>query len=284
MHFTKKRKALAVLGLFFVALSINSILIEPSIIENDTIEITGTGLDMTIAFLSDFQRNDADPTFVQRAVDLVNARNPDLVLLGGDYVERSTDEFPSIEPLKGLKSKYGVYGVMGNHDYLAFGFANEVGGDSILAQQVLEFLETPNNTDNNQNDKEPIKILRNEKVIINDNLTVIGLDDLWAHLRDEQKAISDNENMGYRILLSHNQEELDIKKETADLFLFGHTHCGQIRLPGVGSIPKVMGFSGDYDKGHYILEDDVHVYTTCGLAPAPRLLNPPEISIIKLTP
>ena len=272
------------LGLIFVILSVNSILVEPSIIENDTVEITGTGLDMTIAFLSDFQRNDADPAFVQRAVDLVNARNPDLVLLGGDYVERSTDEFPSIEPLKSLKSKHGVYGVMGNHDYLAFGFANEVGGDSILAQQILEFLETPNNTDNNQNDKKPIKILRNEKVIINENLTIIGLDDLWAHLRDEQKAISDNENMGYRILLSHNQEELDIKKETADLFLFGHTHCGQMRLPGVGSIPKVMGFSGDYDKGHYILEDDVHVYTTCGLAPAPRLLNPPEISIIKLTP
>jgi predicted MPP superfamily phosphohydrolase len=284
LYFTTKRKVLAILGLIFVILSVNSILVEPSIIENDTIEITGTGLDMTIAFLSDFQRNDADPAFVQRAVDLVNARNPDLVLLGGDYVERSTDEFPSIEPLKGLKSKHGVYGVMGNHDYLAFGFAKEVGGDSILAQQILKFLETPNNTDNNQNDKEPIKILRNEKVIINESLTLIGLDDLWAHLRDEQKAFSDKENMGYRILLSHNQEELDIKKETADLFLFGHTHCGQIRLPGVGSIPKVMGFSGDYDKGHYILEDDTHVYTTCGLAPAPRLLNPPEISIIKLTP
>ena len=123
----------------------------------------------------------------------------------------------------------------------------------------------------------------NEKVIINNSLTITGLDDLWAHLRDEPKAYSDK-STGYRILLSHNQEELEIKKDTADLYLFGHTHCGQMRLPVLGSIPKIAGFSGEYDKGHYVLEDGAHVYTTCGLAPAPRLLNPPEISIIKLTP
>lgn len=125
MHFIKTRKALAILGLCFVVLSINSILVEPSIIEIDTVDITGTGVDVTIAFLSDFQRNDADPAFIQRAVDIVNAQNPDIVLRGEDYVESSADEFPSIEPLKGLKSKYGVYGVMGNHDYLAFGFARK---------------------------------------------------------------------------------------------------------------------------------------------------------------
>jgi len=86
-----------------VILSVNVILVEPSIIENDTIEISGTGVNMTIAFLSDFQRRDADPAFVQRAVDIVNARNPDLVLLGGDYVENDVDELPSIEPLRNLK-------------------------------------------------------------------------------------------------------------------------------------------------------------------------------------
>ena len=173
---------------------------------------------------------------------------------------------------------------MGNHDYMAFGFARDVGGDAILAQRIIQFFETPDSITNNQNDKNSIEILRNEKVIIDNKVTLIGLDDLWAHLRDESKAYSDKESTGYRILLSHNQEELEIKKEVADLYLFGHTHCGQMRLPGLGSIPKALGFSGEYDKGHYILDDGVHVYTTCGLAPAPRLLNPPEISIIKLSP
>ena len=281
MHFTKKRATLAILGLFLAVLTVHSVLVEPAIIENDTVEISGTGMDMTVAFLSDFQRRDADPAFVQKAVDIVNAQTPDLILLGGDYVERSAEELASIEPLRNLKSKHGIYGVMGNHDYLAFGFARDVGGDAVLAEQVIRFLETPDLSDD---DKKPIKILRNEKVIIDDKVTIIGLDDLWAHLRDESKAYSDKESTGYRILLSHNQEELDIKKETADLYLFGHTHCGQIRLPGLGSIPKFLGFSGEYDRGHYILDDGTHVYTTCGLAPAPRLLNPPEISIIKLVP
>ena len=281
MNFTKKRKVLAMFGLFVAVLSVNVTLVEPAIIETDTVEITGTGVNMTIAFLSDFQRRDADPAFVQRAVDMVNSKNPDLVLLGGDYVEKSIDELPSIEPLKDLKSKYGVYGVMGNHDYLAFGFARNVGGDAVLAQQIIKFFETSNHTNDRQNDG--IKILRNEKVVIDDKVTLIGLDDLWANLRDESKAYGDK-STGYKILLSHNQEELDIKKETADLYLFGHTHCGQMRLPVLGSIPKIFGFSGEYDKGYYVLDDGTHVYTTCGLAPAPRLLNPPEISIITLVP
>ncbi|MDH3360925.1 MAG: metallophosphoesterase [Nitrosopumilus sp.] len=281
MNSTKKRKVLAMFGLFVAVLSVNMILVEPAIIETDTVEIEGTGINMTIAFLSDFQRRDADPTFVQRAVDMVNSKNPDLILLGGDYVENSIDELPSIEPLKDLKSKYGVYGVMGNHDYLAFGFARNVGGDAVLAQQILQFFETPNPINDSQNDR--IKILRNEKVVISDKVTLIGLDDLWANLRDESKAYADK-STGYKILLSHNQEELDIKKETADLYLFGHTHCGQMRLPVLGSIPKIFGFSGEYDKGYYVLDDGAHVYTTCGLAPAPRLLNPPEISIINLVP
>jgi len=281
LNFTKKRKVLAMFGLFVAVLSVNVTLVEPAIIETDTVEITGTGVNMTIAFLSDFQRRDADPAFVQRAVDMVNSKNPDLVLLGGDYVEKSIDELPSIEPLKDLKSKYGVYGVMGNHDYLAFGFARNVGGDAVLAQQIIKFFETSNHTNDRQNDG--IKILRNEKVVIDDKVTLIGLDDLWANLRDESKAYADK-STGYKILLSHNQEELDIKKETADLYLFGHTHCGQMRLPVLGSIPKIFGFSGEYDKGYYVLDDGTHVYTTCGLAPAPRLLNPPEISIITLVP
>ena len=237
---------------------------------------------MNIVFVSDFQRNNSDPNFVQKVVDIINEKNPDLVLLGGDYVENSADELPSIYPLQDIQSKHGVYGVMGNHDYSAFGFAKDVGGDQILSEKIIQFMENfDSESTGKENKKSNITILRNEKVIIDDNLTVIGLDDLWAHLRDEDKSFSDKESQGYRILLSHNQEELEINKEVADLFLFGHTHCGQIRLPVLGSIPKLFGFSGDYDKGHYLV-DDVHVYTTCGLAPAPRLLNPPEIVTIKL--
>ena len=122
---------------------------------------------------------------------------------------------------------------MGNHDYSAFGFAREVGGDPVLAQHVINFLQSSssvNGTENNDDGDVPITIIRNEKVIINDDLTIIGLDDLWAHLRDEERAYLDKENKGYRILLSHNQEDLEINKEVADLFLFGPPEITIIKL------------------------------------------------------
>ena len=287
LKFSIKTRVLFGLFFFFGILSVYSFLIEPNYIEDNTLSISDTGIDMKIVFISDFQRNDSNPEFIQKAVDMINSKNPDLVLLGGDYVEYSADELPSIFPLHQLKSKYGVFGVMGNHEYSAFGFAEQIGGDTELAEQIIEFLENPENSSHivskNNHDFESIQILRNEKIILNDNITIIGLDDYWAHLRDEDKIHSEIESKGYRILLSHNQEGLEITKDTADLYLFGHTHCGQIRLPILGSVPKLFGFSGEYDKGHFLLDDDIQVYTTCGLAPAPRLLNPPEIVTINLT-
>ena len=284
MRFTIKKKILIGFLIFFTIISVDSILIEPNTFEENYLTLSDTGVKMDIVFVSDFQRNNSNPEFVQKAVDIINSKNPDLVLLGGDYVEKSIDELPSISPLHHIESKFGTYGVMGNHDYFAFGFAKEKGGDQVLAKNIIEFMENPDLKSTNKEDKKSdIVILQNEKVIIDDTVTIIGLDDLWAHLRDEDRAFSDKESKGYRILLSHNQEELEINKEKADLYLFGHTHCGQIRLPILGSIPKLFGFSGDYDKGNYLVDDDVHIYTTCGLAPAPRFLNPPEIVMISLT-
>ena len=287
MNFSIKTRVLFGLLVFFGILSVYSFLIEPNHIEDNTLSISDTGIDMKIVFISDFQRNDSNPDFVQKVVNMINSKNPDLVLLGGDYVEYSSDELPSIFPLHQLQSRYGVFGVMGNHEYSAFGFAEQIGGDTVLAEKIVEFLEYPENSSHTVPEQnkglESIQILRNEKIILNDSLTIIGLDDYWAHLRDEDKTHSEIESKGYRILLSHNQEGLEITKDAADLYLFGHTHCGQIRLPMLGSVPKLFGFSGEYDKGHFVLDEDVHVYTTCGLAPAPRFLNPPEIVTINLT-
>ena len=263
------RKAALGGAALLAVLAAYSMLAEPGIITTEIIEIPGTGLGMTIVFLADFQRNNADPAFVQRAAEIAGSHDPDLVLLGGDYVEDGPSELGSVGPLRDIGSEYGTYGVMGNHDYGARGYARDAGGDQALAGEIIEFLESEGS----------VRILRNEKVTIDGRLTVIGLDELWAHLRDES-VIGGKD--GYTVVLSHNQEGLDIKKGDADLYLFGHTHCGQVRLPGVGSVPKLLGFPGEYDGGHHVLEDGAHVYTTCGLTPGPRLLNPPQVSVIRL--
>lgn len=249
-------------------LGLDAFLIEPSIIDVTETNISDTGREMKIGFIADFQRKNTDPVFVQRVVDILNEKDLDLILIGGDFVDKNLEELPSIKPLANLKAKYGVYGVLGNHDYDVY-FLNRDNADFKLGESIIKYLE------NNG----PVKILRNEKVSIM-NVDVIGLDSYWAGLRDTDKAF-ENTVSEFKILLSHNQNKLEITKETADLYLFGHTHCGQVRLPYVGSVPKMLGFEGDYDYRHYIV-NDADVYTTCGLTPGPRFLNPPEITIINL--
>ena len=251
-----------------IIMGIDTILIEPNLIDVNIVNIEDTGNNVKIIFISDFQRRNADPSFVQNVVTIINEQNPDLVLLGGDYVDKTADELPSIEPLKMIDAEYGVYGVLGNHDYDVY-WLNRDGVDTELASKIKGFLEQDNT----------IKIIQNESLQI-EGMEVVFLDSYWAGLRDD--TLLDSVKERYRIVLTHNQNQLEINKDMADLYLFGHTHCGQIRLPLVGSVPKTIGFEGEYDYRHYIV-DNAHVYTTCGLTPAPRFLNMPEITVINLS-
>ena len=158
---------------------------------------------------------------------------------------------------------------MGNHDYNVY-FLQRTNANLEVAEKVKNYVESDG----------VIKILKNENIEIED-VTIIGLDSYWAGLRDEEKALENISNE-FRILFAHNQDDLEIDKEIADVYLFGHTHCGQVRLPFLGSVPKMMGYKGDYDYRHYVV-NGADVYTTCGLTPAPRFFNPPEITIINLS-
>lgn len=264
----KKIKILLIILSVIIILELDVMVIEPNFIVTNEIYLKNTGNEMKIIFLADFQRRDNDPAFVQRVVDIINEQNPDLILLGGDYIEKSLSELPSVEPLRKMESRFGTFAVMGNHDYDVYWYAPGT-ANLETANQIEKFL-TANNT---------IQFLSNQNVEF-ENINVIGLDSYWSGLRNDTKSKRSTED--FTIVLTHNQDDLEINKENADLYLFGHTHCGQVRLPGIGSIPKAMGFRGVFDYQYYLV-DDVHVYTTCGLTTAPRFLNPPEIAIINLT-
>lgn len=265
---SKKKILIGIFVGVITLLGIDVFVIEPNMIEINEIKISDTRTQMKIGLIADFQRGSSDSSFVQRVVDIMNEQDLDVILIAGDFIDKTPEELLSVEPLKKLKTKYGVYGVLGNHDYDVY-FLNRNNVNLELGDKVKEFLERDGT----------IRILKNESVMI-ENISIIGLDSYWAGLRDVDKAIMDTSNE-FKILFSHNQNNLEINPETADVYLFGHTHCGQIRLPYVGSIPKIIGFEGDYDYRHYAV-NDTDVYTTCGLTPGPRLFNPPEITIINL--
>ena len=265
---SNKKIFLSIFVCVVTLLGIDAFVIEPNMIEINEIEISDTGAQMKIGLIADFQRGNSDSSFVQRVVDMMNEQDLDVVLIAGDFIDKNPEELLSVEPLKKLKANYGVYGVLGNHDYDVY-FLNRNNVNLELGEKIKEFLESDGT----------IRILKNENITI-ENISIIGLDSYWAGLRDVDKAITNTSNE-FKILFSHNQNNLEINPETADVYLFGHTHCGQVRFPYIGSIPKVIGFEGDYDYRYYAV-NDVDVYTTCGLTPGPRLFNPPEITIINL--
>ncbi len=266
---TKKKIAISAFVGIVAVLALDTFAIKPNVIEVNRVDISDTGTKMSIGFISDFQRQNSDPAFVQRVVDILNEEELDTVVIGGDFVDKSLGELPSLDPLQKLDTKYGVYGVLGNHDY-GVDSLNPNNANFEMGESVLRHLESGG----------PVQILRNENIVIN-GIVLVGLDSYWAGLRDTDKAF-ENTSDEFKILLAHNQNDLEISKETADVYLFGHTHCGQVRLPYVGSVPKMIGFEGDYDHKHYVV-NDADVYTTCGLAPGPRFFNLPEITIINLS-
>ena len=279
MHTRTGRALAAAAAATLGALAAYTVLVEPATLDVTLTEIRSpaVGEPVRIAFVSDMQRRNADPSFVGRAVAEINAASPDIVVMGGDYVEASASELPSIAPLRDVRAPRGVFAVLGNHDYGVYGIANDpAAADAELAGAVSSYLSQGG----------AVRVLRNEVVDAGGSVQIAGLDSYWAGKRDES-ALDAFRDGAYRVVLAHTQEGMEVGGGAAgaDLYLFGHTHCGQARLPLVGSIPRAIGQGAEYDYRHYKIDGGrADVYTTCGLAPWPRLLNPPEVTIIDVIP
>lgn len=199
--------------------------------------------------------------WTRKVVEVVQAQNPDMIFLLGDFVVTSSEEVKYLNDIEGLSAPYGVYAVTGNHDY-----------HSSAAPALIELLE-----------KVGIEVIENEVLNVEVNgkmLRLAGVNDIWFE-GDIEKTMYDVNEDDSVILLSHNPDVvLDEMARKADVVLAGHTHAGQIRLPGIGaiaSIPTKLGRA--YDEGWFTYEG-VKLFITSGVAESgtrARLFNPPEI-------
>jgi len=227
-----------------------------------------------IVFISDIHASNAGEETVKKVVRLVNAQNPDIVLIGGDLVQGNNREWELLKSLQNISSKYGTYAVMGNHDYGLY--VRDCRRDSVYTDRVELELERMN-----------ISVLRNEYSDINirgQRFAIVGVDDYLACRNNYQKAIEGLPQTISRIVLVHQQEaveNVDFGKNA--LVLAGHTHCGQVRLPIIGSIPKLLWFKGDVDMGWGKLPSGQDIYVSCGTNPGMiRFLARPEVSVIEI--
>ena len=222
---------------------------------------------LRIVQLSDLHVSDVvTRPWVRDVVEKVNALQPDLIVLTGDFVDGSPRELmKDIEPLADLRAPCGVHACTGNHDFY-----------SGLENWLPRFRELG------------IGVLRNEHVVLDVNgtpLTIIGLHDLNERVRgqgpDPVQALKDAPEGGFRILLEHHPQEAPNRTSFADLMLCGHTHGGQIPLLA----PLVRRANNGFIAGSYHV-GDMRLYVNRGTGvwgglPL-RLGVPAEISLLTL--
>lgn len=178
-----------------------------------TIEIKNLKKDINILFLSDLHiSNLISKEKIQNTINLANSTNPDIIVLGGDIIDSYEDVIKDKIPLLGeLNAKYGVYFVLGNHEFI------------FDANKSLEIVSKFGN----------ITPLVNSSVIIDDNINLIGISDLmgrkvgYLEPNIEEALKNTNDNLP-KILISHQPNIINELDSNVDLILSGHTHGGQV--------------------------------------------------------
>ena len=215
---------------------------------------------LRIGFLTDFHRSETvSHEIVARAVQMVMAEAPEMIVLGGDYVTWGDRRFvgPAADALAPLAAPHGVFAILGNHD----------------------------------DDRDmPSALARNHFVVLKDQVTRVSLRGETLDLigiRFWTRRASDITRVMKRagetsILLAHDPRRLT---EAAALdipaVLSGHTHGGQVVLPGLGAIarrkfPVVAGLARQENTSLFVSRGIGTVYVPM------RINCPPEVALVTL--
>ena len=175
-------------------------------------------------------------------IGLINAENPDIVLIAGDVVDNFAKplfEDKVYKTLRRIKARYGVYMALGNHEY--------IGGE---IDRNLNFLSQAN-----------IQVLRDSATLIDNTFYIIGRDDASRKYRNSLANITDRlDHTKPMIVLDHQPSGFEeAQKCGIDLLLSGHTHGGQV-FP-ISLVVKAV-FKHSYG---YHTANGTHFYITSGL-------------------
>lgn len=265
--------------------------IEPRMIQvrRKTIELSGFAMQpLEVLHLSDlhfFEGEESRKNFLTRLAEKVQ---PDFIFITGDMVDDDSGINLCLEALKSFRTRYGIYGVLGNHDHFYVRFRDIFHyGESYLKQK-----RKPNNTGRLLAglDDLGIKILHNERIRIEIDgceLTIAGLDDPYLRRDDISKTFAEYQKNGPCFVLSHTPDPYkELIASGADVIFCGHTHGGQIRLPFWGPIVTRTSAPRRMVSGLHRVED-AFVHITTGLGSGkfsyPRFMCLPEVTIFTIS-
>ena len=216
---------------------------------------------LRIAFVADFHLGrGTDIQFVERFTKKIAAIQPDLMIFGGDIVEghrNDGDLFLFEKLISGIKAKFGIFGVLGNHEYY--------GG-----QDKGNFF-----------DRAGIKVLLDSIVVIDSSFNLAGRYDSHFSRRktigELMKSVKDSLPV---ILVDHRPTELDeVSKTTVDVQLSGHTHNGQL-FPINLILKRIYRLVWGYEK-----IGNTNFFVTSGIrlwGPPVRTVGKSEIMVIEV--
>jgi len=220
-----------------------------------------------VALLSDIHSGVpyTGPRAIARAVERINEQRPDVVLLGGDYIDshplwRGNAE-PEVVARELAKLEPTPYAVLGNHDWRRAG---------IRMWRALTHAGIP--------------VLENEAAEGPDGVYIAGLADLRNRRPDLPGTLAGVPAGAPVILLSHDPDVFPLVPERVAITLSGHTHGGQVAIPLVRRLVIPSRYGERYARGH-VVEDGRHLYVTSGLGTSGlpvRLFAPPEIVVLEL--
>ncbi len=217
---------------------------------------------------------------IQKAVDIINGTDPDLVAFTGDLITLVPEELSIITPALGrIKAKDGVVSVLGNHDYCMYSDRPYEAKEKHLEELIAREKSLG------------WTVLMDENRFIrkgNDSIAVIGVQNTSASVHFPSKGdltkASEGTEGAFRIVLTHDplHWESEILCQDYPLTLSGHTHAMQLSL--FGWSPSSLMFK--HNKGLYTSDSGTQsLYVNVGLGetifPA-RIGARPEITLITL--
>jgi len=237
------------------------------VIKEQTIKINNLKKDFNIVQISDVHIGKSlGKEFLDLIVQKINTLEADIVVITGDLVDLHVSEIgDKLDSLKDIKSKFGVYFVSGNHEYFHG------------VEQICEHLKSLH-----------VKVLKNENLVIDDVLNLVGITDLMGRKMNLfkpnlHKAMAGVDEKLPTVLLAHQPKiTKELNNEKIDLILSGHTHGGQIFPFGL-----LVLLDQPYLSGLYQHSKKIQIFVSSGTGywgPPIRVLAASEIVNIRLTP
>jgi len=235
--------------------------------ENVTVKLKNLKKSYTLVQLSDVHIGGLiDQKFMASLVEKVNAQKCDAVVITGDLVDTDIHYAKeALDELLNLKSTYGTFFVVGNHEY----FHN--------IESLIAYLTSIH-----------INVLKNESVYIgeaNNGFNLAGVHDVLGYALEKfepdiTQALKNINDTSPTVLLAHQPKYIKEVPMSVDLVLSGHTHGGQL-FP----FNFLVKLEQPYIKGLHQHNDFTQIYVNKGTGfwgPPMRLGASSEMTVITL--